>query len=64
MKRILLVAGVGLGLFTATMATSTSNRAQSGDYKAYLSDTTPKKDTSKKPKPDSLLFSGKHIPNR
>lgn len=55
MKRILLVAGVGLSLFTATMAMSPVKTVQAGDHNTYATDTVPKKDTSKpKPKPDSV----------
>jgi len=68
MKRILLVAGVGLMLFTATMASSPEHQVQrAGDYYSNLQDTTPKRDTSKpkkKPKPDSLQVSGKFLPNK
>jgi hypothetical protein len=55
MKRILLVAGVGLSLFTVTMAMSPVKTVQAGDHNTYATDTVPKKDTSKpKPKPDSV----------
>lgn len=56
MKRILIAAGVGLCLFTATTAMSSNNDnvRVAGYSNAIASDTTPKKDTSKpKPKPDS-----------
>jgi hypothetical protein len=67
MKRILVAAGVGLCLFTATTAMSSNvDHVQvTGDYNALLSDTTPKKDTSKpkpKPKPDSTSIS--YMPGR
>jgi hypothetical protein len=57
MKRILLVAGVGLSLSMFTLAMSPVKTVQAGDYSTYAQDTTPKRDTSKpgkKPKPDSL----------
>ena len=68
MKRILLAAGVGLGLLTATMAASSGNHALRGNNNIYSygEDTVPKKDTSKpkKPHPDSTKAIESFIPNR
>lgn len=54
MKRFILAAGVALGLFSVTMAT-TANTNYGGPkkYNVILNDTTPKKDTSSRPKPDT-----------
>lgn len=54
MKRSILAAGVGLCIFATTMVLSNhSVKAQEYNGNVMSSDTTPRKDTTKK-KPDTL----------
>ena len=53
MKRILLAAGIGLSIFTVTMATTSNNQVRPVNFPQILNDTVPKDTTHPKPKPDS-----------
>ena len=53
MKRILLAAGIGLSIFTVTMATTSNNQVRPVNFPQILNDTVPKDTTQPKPKPDS-----------
>lgn len=56
MKKLLLAAGIGLTLITATMATSSDNYAIPQNQRMAM-DTVPEKDTTEPaPKPDSTSF--------
>ena len=53
MKRILLAAGIGLCIFTVTMATTSNNQVRPVNFPQIINDTVPKDTTQPKPKPDS-----------